>query len=175
MLIKKYKTLKSVSTILSLNNIVTNSSFFCFVQIKHLDNNEWLVLKQLLFPFSLNIFICKNAFLKSRNVLFNLPKYSWDNLSRGNLVILYSNNYSISLSSRQFFTSNLFLKKIKMFPLIFYYLKRFFLPEDFFKLLKFSKYENFYRLIYILQCHNYGILNKLVFANKLFLCNLNYK
>ena len=174
MLIKKYKTLKSISTILNLNNIIKNSSFSCFVQVKHLNHDEWLVLKQLIRPLDLNIFVCKSAFLESRNVLFNLPKHIWHNLNKGNLVILYSTS-SVSTLKNTFFAVDLLLKKIKMSPLIFYFFNRFFSPKDFFKISKISKSEACYNLISILQYRNYGISNKLVFVNRLFLYNLNPK
>jgi hypothetical protein len=173
MLIKKYKTLKSISTILNLNNIIKNSSFFCFVQVKHLNHNEWLVLKQIICPLGLNIFICKNAFLYSRSLLLSLSKHLWNNLNQGNLIILYSN--SDSLLTNKFFVTDLLLKKIKMSPLIFYFLDRFFFPKDFFNICKTSKYDVYYNLICVLQYRNYDFSNKLTLVNKLLLHNLNSK
>ena len=175
MSIKKYKTLKSISTILNLNNIFKSSPFLCFIQVKHLNHSNWLVLKQLIRPLNLNIFISKNAFLQSRSVLSNLPKYLWDNLNNGNLVILYSNKSSTSSIINRLFATDQFLKKIKIFPLIFYFLGKFLFFRDFLKISKFSKNEAFYNLIYILQHGNYYIANKLILCNKLFLCNLNFK
>ena len=175
MLIKKYKTLKSISTILNLNDIFKNSSFFCFIQVKHLNHNDWFVLKQLIRSLDLNIFVCKNAFLELRSTLFNLPKCLWNNLNNGNLVILYSNKRSTSLTIDKFFAADQFLKKIKMFPLIFYLLGKFLFLKDFSKISKFSKNEVFHGLVSILQHGNYDIANKLIFCNKLFLRNLNRK
>lgn len=171
MLIKKYKTLKSISTILNLNNIIKNSSFFCFVQVKHLNHNEWSALKQIIYPSGLNIFVCKNAFLSSKNVLLNLPKYLWNSLNQGNLIILYSKNGSVL--TNKFFVADLFLKKIKMSPLIFYFLNRFFSPKNFFNICETSKYEVFFNLIRVLQHHSYDISNTLTLANKALLYNLN--
>jgi hypothetical protein len=175
MSIKKYKTLKSISTILNLNDIFKSSPFFCFIQVKHLNHSNWLVLKQLIRPLNLNIFISKNALLQSRSVLSNLPKYLWDNLNNGNLAILYSNKSSTSSIINRLFTTDQFLKKIKIFPLIFYFLGKFLFFRDFLRISKFSKNEAFYNLIYTLQHGNYYIANKLILCNKLFLCNLNFK
>ena len=175
MLIKKYKTLKSISTILNLNDIFKNSSFFCFIQVKHLNHNDWFVLKQLIRSLDLNIFVCKNAFLELRSTLFNLPKCLWNNLNNGNLVILYSNKRSTSLTIDKFFAADQFLKKIKMFPLIFYFLGKFLFLKDFLKISKLSKNEVFHGLVSILQYCNYNIANKLIYCNKLFVYNLNRK
>ena len=175
MLIKKYKTLKSISTILNLNNIFKSSSFFCFIQIKHLNHNEWFALKQLIRPLNLNIFVCKNAFLESKSTLFNLPEYLWNNLNNGNLAILYSNKSSISFVTNAFFTTNPLLKKVKMFPLLFYFLGKFLFLRDFLNISKLSKNEVFYNFIHILQYANYDIVNKLTSCNKLLVCNINYK
>lgn len=175
MTIKKYKTLKSTSTILNLKNIAANS-FFSLIQIKHLNHNEWLVLKQTIHPLGLNIFVCKNGFLNSKNSLFKLPKHIWDNLNQGNLAILYSKNTSISFLSSEFLLTDLFLKKIKASPLIFYVLNRFFFPKDFLsKVCKITKSQAFYGLICILQCHSYQIVDKLTLVNKLLLHSLNSK
>jgi hypothetical protein len=173
MLIKKYKTLKSISTLSKLNNIIKDSSFLCFVQVKHLNHNEWLILKQIIHPFGLNVFVCKNTFLKSKNILFNLTKLFGCNLSHGNLVILYSSCKLTYTLSDKFFTVDLFLKKIKMSPLIFYFLNRFLFSKHFFNLCKTSKQQAFYNLISILEYHNYNILTNLISTNKLLLTNLN--
>ncbi len=173
MLIKKYKTLKSISTILNLNNIIKNSSFFCFVQVKHFNHNEWSTLKQMIYPSGLNIFVCKNAFIDSKNVFPNLPKNLWNSLNQGNLIILYSNNGSVL--TNKFFVADLFLKKVKMSPLIFYFLNRFFTPKIFFNICETSKHEVFYNLICILQHCSYNISNTLTLSNKVLLCYLNSK
>ena len=173
MLIKKYKALKSISTFSNLNNIIKRSSFFCVVQVKHLNHNEWLVLKQITHSLDLNIFICKNTFLKSKNNLLNLPKHLGNNLCYGNLIILYSNNKSFFSLTNRFFVADLLLTKIRICPLIFYSLNRFFFPKDFFNTYKTSKEDAFNKLISILQLHNYNIFNKLTLPNKLLLINLN--
>ena len=173
MLIKKYKTLKSISTVLNLYNIIKISSFFCFVQVKHLNHSEWSILKRIIYPYGLKIFVCKNAFLHSKNVLLNLPKHLWNSLNQGNLIILYSNNGSVL--TNKFFTADLPLKKIKMSPLVFYFLNRFFSPKTFFNICGISKNEVFYHLISILQHRSYDIFKSLTLANKILLYNLNSK
>lgn len=175
MSIKKYKTLKSISTLFNLNKVLKKSSFFCFVQIKHLNHNEWLILKQMTYPLNLKILVCKNTFLKSRNVLLNLPKNLLNSLNYGNLFILYSYNYSNVFSINKFFVTDLIFKKINMFPLIFYLLGRFFYLKDFIEMSRTSRTDAFSNLIFILEHHNYSALNKLTFANKYFLSNLPTK
>jgi hypothetical protein len=175
MLIKKYKTVKYISTLSNLNNIIKRSPFFCLVQVKHLNHHEWSALKQTAYSFDLNIFICKNTFLKSKHSLLNLPKHLGNNLFYGNLVILYSNSNLFSSQINRFLLSELFLKRIKICPLIFYSLHRFFLPKDFINSYKISKDDAFKNLIYILQFHSYNIINKLTLPNKLLLTTLNSK
>ena len=175
MLIKKYKTLKSISTLSNLDIIIKNSSFFCIVQVKHLNHNEWFELKKIIYPLGLNIFVCKNTFLKSKNAILNLPKHLMNNLSHGKSAILYSTRNLFSPLTNSFFATDLFLRKVKMSPLIFYFLGRFLLPKDFFNVYKTSKHDAFCNLISILQYHSYDILNKLTSANKLLLINLNHK
>lgn len=175
MLIKKYKTLKSISTLSNLSIIIKNSSFFCIVQVKHLNHNEWSELKKIIYPLGLNIFVCKNTFLKSKNAILNLPKHLMNNLSHGKSAILYSTRNLFSSLTNSFFATDLFLRKVKMSPLIFYFLGRFLLPKDFFNVYKTSKHDAFCNLISILQYHSYDIPNKLTSANKLLLINLNHK
>lgn len=173
MVTKKYKTLKSISTILNLNNIIKLSSFLCFVQVKHLNHSEWFVLKQIIYQSDLNIFACKNSFLGLKSLLPGISKYLWSNLNQGNLIILYSNNYSVL--TNKFFVADLALKKMKMSPLIFYFFDRFFFSKDFFKIYKSLKCDVFYNLIYILQYCSYDISNKLTLVNKVLFYNLNSK
>jgi hypothetical protein len=173
MLIKKYKTLKSTSTILNLNNVIKSSSFFCLVQIKHLNHNECLVLKQITCPRGLNIFVCKNALLASKNVLLNLPKHLWNSLNQGNLIILYSTD-NLALTNK-FFVADLFLKKIKMSPLIFYFLNRFFFPKKFFSVCEAFKHEIFYNLICVLEYRSHDISNKLISGRRFLFHSLNTK
>lgn len=175
MLIKKYKTVKSISISSNLNNIIRNSSFFCLVQVKYLNHNEWLVLRQVARSFNLSIFVCKNNSLKSKNILLNLPNHLKNSLCYGNLIMLYSNSKLFSSLINRFFVAELLLKKIRICPLIFYSLNRFFFPKHFLNIYKTSKDKAFNNLIYILQFHSYNILNKLTLPNKLLLTNLNSK
>ncbi len=175
MSIKKYKTLKSISTLFNLNKVLKNSSFFCFVQIKHLNHNEWLILKQMTYSLNLKILVCKNTFLRSRNILLNLPKKLLNSLNHGNLFILYSYNYANVFALNKIFNAELSLKKINIFPLIFYYLDRFFYLQDFLEISRISRIDAFSKLISILEYHNYSALNKLVYSNKYLLFNLPTK
>jgi ribosomal protein L10 len=175
MSIKKYKTLKSISTLFNLNKVLKNSSFFCFVQIKHLNHNEWLILKQMTYSLNLKILVCKNTFLRSRNILLNLPKKLLNSLNHGNLFILYSYNYANVFALNKIFNAELSLKKINIFPLIFYYLDRFFYLQDFLEISRISRIDAFSKLISILEHHNYSALNKLVYSNKYLLFNLPTK
>ena len=173
MLIKKYKTLKFTSALLKLDDIAKNSCFFCLIQTKHLTHNEWIGLKQFILPFSLNIFICKNHFLKSKLFPLSLPQGILDNLNHGNLVILYSINKLVPSLTSSFFLEDFLLRKIKASPLIFYFLDRFFYPEKYLKLLKVSKQEALYKLIQMLRYSTCIVLNKMNFTSKLFLFNLS--
>lgn len=175
MLIKKYKAVKSTSISLILNRIIKNSSFFCFLQTKQLNHSEWLMLKRAIYPIGLNIFVCKNAFLNLRNVLPNLPNNIRYNLKQGNLIILYSENNTSFPAIYEFFSSDLLLKKMKISPLIFYFLSRFLLPKNFIQVCKASKYDAFCRLIYILKYRNYDMVNRLSLANRILLSTLSSK
>lgn len=172
MLIKKYKTLKFTSTLAKLNDIIKNSCFFCLIQAKHLTHNEWTTLKQLILPFSLKIFACKNRFLKAKIFPFSLPIDILNNLNQGNLIILYSINNLVSPLTSSFLSQDLLFKKLKISPLVFYSFSRFFYPEKYLKVLKASKQECFYKLLQVLRYHTSIILNEIVFTNKLFLFNL---
>jgi hypothetical protein len=175
MLIKKYKTLKFISALVKLNNIIRNSCFFCLIQAKHLTDNEWINFKKLAISFNLNIYICKNSFLKSKVFPFNLTANMLNSLNQGNLTILYSiNNLSSSLTNH-FFIEDFLLRKIKMSPLIFYSFNRFFHPEKYFKLLKLAKQEYFYKIIVMLKYSSCTILNEMISTSKFFLLKLNRK
>ena len=175
MLIKKYKILKSKSTLLNLNKIVKKSSFFCFAQIKQLNHNEWLFLKQLVYPLGLNILVCKNTFLKRKNVLLNSNKNLWNSLSYGNVVIIYCFKNITSFSTKKFFSLDFLQKRMIISPLIFYFLGRFLFFKDFLENSNNLKNESFSNFIYILEQCSLSIPNKLILANKCLLSCLETK
>lgn len=172
MLIKKYKTLKSVFTLFHLNSILRNSFFFCLLQTKHLNHNEWVILKQYIHPLNLRIFTCKNTFLRSNNMVTEVYKPLWSNLNSGYLMVLYSYDNLNPSSINKLFSTELLLKNIKLSPLIFYFLNRFFFTKEFAYVSKMSIDKSFSNLICLLRYRNYLILNKLLLGNKLFLLQL---
>jgi len=72
---KKYKTLRSIYIISKLNYALKKSVFIGFFQLKSLDFENSIQIKQLTFGLNLKTFICKNSFLK-QNKLLPLPLLS---------------------------------------------------------------------------------------------------
>lgn len=175
MLIKKYKILKSKSTLSNLNTVLKKSSFCCFIQIKQLNHSEWLSLKQLIYPLGLSILVCNNTLIKRKNVLLNLHKNLWDSLSHGNSAIIYSTKNLTFFSVKKFFSLDLLSKKMTLSPLIFYFLGRFLFFKDFMEKSKNPRNEAFFNFIHILEQSSLNIPNKLILVNKCLLSCLETK
>lgn len=174
---KKYKTLKTVSTLTNLNNIFKNSLFFCFIDAKCFNNKELISLKQSFFSLGLKMFIVNNVFLKFFNNAFKLYVHRclWTSLKYGNLVVFYCDNVFSIPSIVRFFDSDVFFKKLRLSTLIFYFEKRFLYAKDFLNTLKTSKDEALKKLLCLLVVFSSALTNKLIFFIRHCLCHINFK
>ncbi len=174
---KKYKTLKAISTLTNLNNILNNSLLFCLIDAKHFSNKEAILLKQNFRSLGLKMFVTNNVFLKFFNNVFKLHTHRrfWISLKYGNLVIFYCDSLSSISSIIKFFDSDLFFKKLMLSTLIFYFEKRFLYTKDFLHLLNSSKDEAFKQLLHLLVFFCSTPINKLVFFMKHSLYHINFR
>jgi len=173
MMSKKYKILKSISTLCGLKNIFRNSTFFCFIEMRTLNSKELIILKQFFCSIGLRMYTSNNVLLKLIYSSNDLKKHLLNDLNYGNLVIFYfKNDLGLPLISSNV---DLLLKNTTFLPLFFYFEKRFFYGKDFLNALKTSKIEAHKQLVNVLQYCSSNLQNKLALSISQFLFILNIK
>lgn len=154
---KKYKTLRSAYIISNLNYIFKKSAFIGFFQLKSLDFENSVLIKQLIFGLKLQTFVCKNSFLK-KNKLLSPPLFS--PISQGPIIIVYS-----FFELLNFNIINTIIHKAKLVPLFFYFDNKFMFLKTLLLLSNMSKINLFIHLINLLNNHNSKISNLFITSN----------
>ena len=154
---KKYKTLRSTYILSNLNHILKKSAFIGFFQLKSLDFENSIQIKQLTFGLNLKTFVCKNSFLKQNKLI---PSLLLSSISQGCIVVLYS---SSKLSN--FDILNNIINKTKLLPLFFCFENKFIFLKTLLLLSNTSKMDSFIQLINLLNNHNNRLNNIFVISN----------
>jgi hypothetical protein len=163
---KKYKILKSNSSLLNLTHIFKNNSLLAFFQIKHLNFKDFIELKKTMYLLNFKVVICKNAYLKKKISLLNIPINFISNVTQGKLLIVYSINELGSLNSSKVLLLNFFQNNLKLIPLFFYFCKKIIFLNNFVSFLKLSEKDMFAQLIYLLENNNKNVINNILTSNK---------
>jgi len=154
---KKYKTLRSIYIVSKLNHALKKSVFIGFFQLKSLDFENSIQIKQLTFGLNLKTFICKNSFLKQNKLL---PSPLLSSIPQGPIVILYSFS-----KPSNFDVVNKMLSKTKLVPLLFCFENKFMYLKTLLSLSNVSKTDLYIQLISLLNNHNIKINNIFIFSN----------
>jgi len=154
---KKYKILRSIYILSNLNNILKKSTFIGFFQLKSLDFENSIQIKQLTLGLNLKTFVCKNSFLKQNKLI---PLSLLSSVSQGCVVILYSFS---KFSNFDIF--NNIANKTKLLPLFFYFENKFMFLKKLLLLSNISKTDKLIELIYLLNTHNSKINNIFIVSN----------
>lgn len=154
---KRYKTLRSVYIISNLNHIFKESTFIGFFQLKSLDFENSILIKQLTFRLNLKTFVCKNSFFK-KNKLF--PPQLLLSISQGPIVAIYS-----FVKLLNFDIVNKIINDIKLEPLIFYFNNKFMFLKTLLLLSNVSKNDLFVQMINLLDNHNSKITSVFITFN----------
>ena len=171
---KKYKILKSNSSLLNLTHIFKNNSFLAFFQIKHLNFKDLIELKKIICLLNLKTFMCKNTYLKKKISLLHIPANFNSSITQGNLLIIYSFNKFSDFDFNKVSLLNFFQNKLKLIPLFFYICKKVVFLNNFVSFLKLSDKDMFVQLIYLLENNNKNVLNNILSPNKMLVSTLKY-
>lgn len=154
---KKYKTLQSSHILSNLSDISKKSLFIGVFQLKSLDYESLIFIKQQTFPLNLKTFVCKNTFVK-KNKLFS--SLSLSSVSEGPIFIFYS---FLSLPNYEKIID--IVNKTKLLPLFFSIENKLIFFKNLPLLLNKSKTEFLVSLVKLLDYHNKRLNSILMNSN----------